>query len=73
MNQHYVAWLRTQIEAATPATLHLNILPHVEDLAAMYRREMQQASTPGLKLYFQRTLAGFEDLLNQYQHHAIAA
>jgi len=53
--------------------LYLNILPHVEDLAAMYRREMQQASTPGLKLYFQRTLAGFEDLLNQYQYHAVAA
>jgi len=39
----------------------------------MYRREMQQASTPGLKLYFQRTLAGFEDLLNQHQYHAAAA
>ncbi|WP_273808766.1 MULTISPECIES: hypothetical protein [unclassified Pseudomonas] len=73
MNQHYVEWLRGQIETASLATLHLNILPHVEDLAAMYRREMQQASTPGLKLYFQRTLAGFEELLNQHQYHAAAA
>jgi len=73
MNQHYAAWLRGQIEAATPATLHMNILPHVEDLVAIYRRELRQASTPGLKLYFQRTLASFEDLLNQYQYHAVAA
>lgn len=73
--QPYATWLRGEIEAATPATRHLNILPHVEDLAVMYRREMEQAVQPGMRLYFERTLASFEELLNQYQyqHHAIAA
>lgn len=74
MTQPYAVWLREKMEACTdPFILATVMLPHAEDMAAMYRREMQQAATPGLRLYFQRTLAGFEALIRQYQQHAEAA
>ncbi|HJE71436.1 hypothetical protein [Pseudomonas oryzihabitans] len=67
MTQPYAVWLREKMEACSDPFIRTTVmLPHAEDMAAMYRREMQQAESPGLKLYFQRTLAGFEDLIQQY-------
>ncbi|WP_295460468.1 hypothetical protein [uncultured Pseudomonas sp.] len=74
MSLTYAAWLRSEIEACSdPYVLHTVMLPHAEVMAALYRREMQHADSPGLRLYFQRTLAGFEELIQQYQQHATAA
>lgn len=70
MNQHYAAWLRGQMEAATPATRYLNILPHVEDLARVCRREINAAETVPTQHLYHRMLRDFEDLLKQY---AVAA
>jgi len=74
MTQPYAVWLREKMEACSDPFIRTTVmLPHAQDMAAMYRREMQQADSPGLRLYFQRTLAGFEDLIRHYQQHASAA
>lgn len=66
MNQHYAAWLRGQMEAATPATRYLNILPHVEELARVCRREISTADTVSAQYLYHRMLRDFEDLIQQY-------
>jgi len=48
------------------------MLAHAEDMAAMYRRHIAEANSPGVVAYLRRTLAGFEDLIQQYQHAAVA-
>ncbi|MBA1213394.1 hypothetical protein [Pseudomonas oryzihabitans] len=70
MTKPYVAWLRAEMEAATPATRYQNILPHVEDLARVCRREISAAETVPTQHLYYRMLRDFEDLLKQY---AVAA
>ncbi|NMY89790.1 hypothetical protein [Pseudomonas oryzihabitans] len=70
MSKPYVAWLREEIESATPYTRQRDILPHVEHLAQVCRREISSAETVPTQHLYHRMLRDFEDLLKQY---AVAA
>jgi len=74
MSLTYAAWLRSEIEACScPYVRHTVMLPHAEVMASLYRQHIADATSPGIAAYLQRTLAAFEDLIQQYQQHAIAA
>ncbi|WP_158891947.1 MULTISPECIES: hypothetical protein [unclassified Pseudomonas] len=66
MSQPYAVWLRGQIEACCdPFIRRVNMIPHVEDLVAICRKDLATADHCQAHI-LRQTIAGFEDILSDY-------
>ncbi len=64
MCQSYAAWLRGEINSCTnPWVMNAVIIPHAEDVAAIYRRQIAETVNPGIRQYLVRCLNEFEQLI----------
>lgn len=68
------AWIRNRIEESPDQlVVHTQLLPLAETMAQQCRRELAQAQSSAIANIYRRMLRDFEEILNQYQHHAAAA
>jgi hypothetical protein len=70
MCQSYAAWLRGEIDkCASPWVMNAVIIPHAEDVAAIYRRELGTIRNNVVRVHLMNSLAEFEQMIESARNH----